>query len=483
MIAKTVLREDDPAATESAAAGQPRAARHGPETGIPFRRMLRNAALVLGGKAATALVNLAATALALRSLGVESYGLLVLVHAFVQAAGGVVKFQSWQAVLRYGAPCLEHGRRAEFRALLRFTAGLDLASALAGSAACAALAYLLGPVFGWPAELMPAAALYATSVAFRVMAMPTGLLRLFDRFDLLAKRDWAGAIVRLIGAAAAAAMGGGLLAFMAAWYAGAAAGGAMLVATAWRELRRRGLAGPMPGPGVRATAAHPGIWRFAWTTNLATTLSLASSHGGTLMVGALLGPPEAALYAVARQIGDGVLKPSQFLTPAIYPELARLLAAGRPDRARALALRSTAIAAGGAGALVAALALLGEPLLRLVGGPPATAAHGVAVLLGAAAAIGFASFALEPLLISAGRPSVALRARAAGALAYVPAALGGIWLAGLAGAGLASIAAALVMLAGQAVPAARWLRAAAAGQGGEAACRPTPTAGGGDASG
>ena len=475
MIAKTVMREDD-RITGSPAAGQPRAAWRGPETGVPFRRMLRNAALVLGGKAATALINLAATALALRSLGIEAYGLLVLVHAFVQTVGGVVKFQSWQAVLRYGAPCLEHGRWAEFRALLRFTAGLDLASALAGSAACGALAYLLGPVFGWPTELIPAAALYATSVAFRVMAMPTGLLRLFDRFDLLAKRDLAGAVVRLVSAAAAAVMGGGLLAFMAAWYAGAAAGGAMLVAAAWRELRRRGLAGPVPGPRLRAAAAHPGIWRFAWTTNLMTTLSLASSHGGTLIVGALLGPAEAALYAVARQIGDGLLKPTQFLTPAIYPELAGLLAAGRPDRAQALALRSMAVAAGAAGALLAALALGGEPLLRLIGGPPATAAHGVAVLLGAAAAIGFASFALEPLLISAGRPSVALRARAAGTLAYIPAAFGGIWLAGLAGAGLASIAVALVMLAGQAIPAARWLRAAAAGQGGEATCGEASTA-------
>jgi O-antigen/teichoic acid export membrane protein len=481
MIAKTALREDD-RTTGRAAAGQPRTAWRGPGTDILFRRLLRNAGLVLGGKAATALVNLAATALALRSLGVESYGLLVLVHAFVQAAGGVVKFQSWQAVLRYGAPCLEHGRWAEFRVLLRFTAGLDLASALAGSAACAALALLLGPVFGWPAELMPAAALYATAVAFRVMAMPTGLLRLFDRFDLLAKRDSAGAVVRLIGAAAAAAMGGGLLAFMAAWYAGAAAGGAMLVATAWRELRRRGLTGPVPGPRLRATAAHPGIWRFAWTTNLATTLSLAHSHGGTLMVGALLGPPEAALYAVARQIGDGILRPSQFLTPAIYPELARLLAAGRPDRARALALRSMAAAACGAGALLAVLVLFGNPLLRLIGGPPATAAYGVAVSLGAAAAIGFASFALEPLLISAGRPSAALRARAAGALAYVPAAFGGIWLAGLDGAGLAAVAVTLVMFAGQAIPAAQWLRADAAERGGEATCRPASAAGGGNAS-
>jgi O-antigen/teichoic acid export membrane protein len=426
-----------------------------------FRRMLRNSGLMLGGKAATALLNLAATGIALRALGIEGYGLLVLVHAFVQMAGGVVKFQSWQAVLRYGAPCLEHGRTAEFRALLRFTVGLDVGSALAGMALCAIAAFAFGPAFGWGPELAPAAALYATSVAFRVMATPTGLLRLFDRFGLLVKRDSVGAVVRVLGAALAAAMGGGLFAFMAAWYAGTAIGGLALIAAAWRETRRRGLAGRRSDPQVRATVAHPGLWRFAWTTNLTTTLSLASSHVGTLTVGLMLGPAEAALYAVARQIGESILKPSQFLTPAIYPELARLVAAGDADRARGLVLRAMRISAAGAAALLAVLVLLGEPVLRLVGGEATVPAYWVAVLLAVAGAIGFASFALEPVLISIGRQGAALRARAAGMLAYVPVALAAIWLAGLPGAGFASIVVALVTFAAQAVPAVRWLRRAA----------------------
>ena len=51
-----------------------------------FRRILRNAGLVLGGKAATALINLAATGIAVRSLGMEAMGVLVLVHAFARTA-------------------------------------------------------------------------------------------------------------------------------------------------------------------------------------------------------------------------------------------------------------------------------------------------------------------------------------------------------------------------------------------------------------
>ncbi|MDT8290528.1 lipopolysaccharide biosynthesis protein, partial [Roseomonas mucosa] len=145
-----------------------------------FRRILRNAGLVLGGKAATALLNLAAFGLAMRSLGPAGMGVLVLVHGFAQTASSLVKFQSWQAVLRYGTDSLGPERRPAFQALLRFTLGLDLGSGVVGSLACALAAWFLGPSFGWPPEVVPLAALYATSTAFMVTATPIGLLRLFD---------------------------------------------------------------------------------------------------------------------------------------------------------------------------------------------------------------------------------------------------------------------------------------------------------------
>jgi len=430
------------------------------DTDALFRRILRNAGLVLGGKLATALLNLAAFGIAMRSLGAEGMGVLVLVHGFAQTAASFAKFQSWQAVLHFGAGSLGPERRPEFRALLRFTAGLDLGSSIVGAALCAAAAPLFGPAFGWPPEIVPLAALYATGVAFMVTATPTGLLRLFDRFDLLARRDAMGAGFRLAGAGLAAALGTGLPGFLAAWYAATALGGIVLVAAAWRETARRGLLRPDPaGRRVAAAVAHPGIWGFAWSTNLMTTLSLGSSHVATLCVGGVLGPAAAALFALARQIGEAALKPSRFLTPALYPELARLAAAGDRPALRRLLRRGLRLSAALGLGLLGILAALGEWLLRLVGGPEGAEAYPLMLLLAAGASIGFAGFALEPLLVSVGRHRLALRLRALSTAAYIPLALAGLWLAGPEGAGLAAMAQAALLLAGQAVPAWRWLHA------------------------
>ena len=165
---------------------------------------------------------------------------------------------------------------------------------------------------------------------------------------------------------------------------------------------------------MRATEAHPGIWGFVWSTNLMTTLSLGSTHVATLCVGFVLGPASAALFAIARQIGEAALKPSRFLTPALYPELARLAAAGDQAGLRTVLRRSLGWSVAAALVLLAALAVLGGPLLRLVGGEAATPAWGVMMLLALAASIGFAGFSLEPLLVSVERHRRALRLRLRG---------------------------------------------------------------------
>lgn len=429
-----------------------------PPADAVLRRILRNAGLVLGGKATGAVLNLAAFGIAMRSLGPEAMGLLVLTSAIAQTAPTLVKFQSWQAVLRFGTGCLEPARRAEFHALLRFTVGLDLAAALAGSALGAAAALVLGPSLGLPAELTPLAALYATCSIFMVTATPIGLLRLFDRFDILARRDAMGAAIRLAGAAGAAAMADGLPAFLAAWWAATVLGGLVVFAAAWGETARRGLLRRDPaGRRVRVAAAHPGIWGFAWSTNLMTTLALGSGRAATLCVGWMLGPAEAALFALARQVGEAALKPSRFLTPALYPELSRLAAADDREGLRALLRRGLRLSAAVAAGFLLVLAVAGGWLLRLVGGEPAMAASGTMLLLAAAASIGFAGFALEPLLVSVGRHAHALRLRLVATAAYLPLCLAGLFLFGLEGAGLAAIVSALQLLLGQAVLVRRWL--------------------------
>jgi len=157
----------------------------GGATGPVLRRVLANAGKLLGGRAVNAGVSLAYTAVAARALGVQTFGILVLIHAFAQLIGDVVKFQSWQTVLQYGAPALTEGRRGDLHRVLRFTVMLDVVSGVVGALTGVGVALAFGAHLGWTAAQGPAAAGYATSVIFMTAAAPLGVLRLLDRFDLL----------------------------------------------------------------------------------------------------------------------------------------------------------------------------------------------------------------------------------------------------------------------------------------------------------
>lgn len=414
--------------------------------GTIVRRVVANAGMLLGGRSVNALLGLGYMAIAGRALGAADLGVLVLINAFAQFLGDVVKFQSWQTVIHYGARPLAEGRAADFQRMLRFTLLLDLGSTLVGVAIGVAGAFLFAGRLGFGEAHASAAALYMLSVIFLVSATPLGLHRLFDRFDVMARQTALVALVRLAGSGVAWALNGGVEAFLLAWAAGTLAGWVYLVGTALAELRRRDLLTGFSWRGP-LTEGMPGVWRFAWNTNLAATLDVAFTHVATLVVGALVGPAQAAFWRVGRQVADAIAKPAKLLTPALYPELARLRADDRHDAMWRLA-RQVGLLAGAVGAVLLAAALFaGGPLLTLVMGKAFAPAAGVMTWQVAAAVVGIFALPLEPMLVSLGKPGLAVRVRLAVSAAFLvalPFLVSAFGITG-AGAGLVAAAAALAL--------------------------------------
>src|SRR5205085_639341 len=104
-------------------------------------------------------------------------------------------------------------------------------------------------------------------------ATPTGVLRLLDRFDLLAKQQIATPLLRAVGAGIAWAMNLGFVGFVVAWYIADIAGDIILWTLTIDELRKRGMLDALR-PGLFGTARRlPDAWSFVWTTNISTSLN------------------------------------------------------------------------------------------------------------------------------------------------------------------------------------------------------------------
>ncbi|MEQ9449841.1 MAG: oligosaccharide flippase family protein, partial [Rhodospirillaceae bacterium] len=374
-----------------------------------FRRIFKNAGLMLSGRATTGLLSLATLSVAAQALGVEQFGVLILVQTYVLVITALTTFQSWQAVIRYGAVCLEGNNTGALQALVKFTSLLDLAGVIVGSLVGYFAAPLVGPYVGWSDEVIAYAQPFSFLILFTIVATPTGLLRLYDRFDLLAIHTVVTPFLRLVGVIIAALFSAPFWAYLVAYFVAGAIGGLLLVYLGWREIhkdgRLRGLDASLNG----LTIPHGGIWRFSIYSNLHASLQVITQHMSTFLVGLVAGPAAAGLFKIGRDVATALTKPAELLNQSIYPEFARLSSRGGWDQFAYLILRGGAVA-GGAGALLLALAFFfGEPFLGFFFGEAFADSYLPHVLLVAAAVITVTGFPMDPALYAMGRPSIPLR--------------------------------------------------------------------------
>ena len=408
-------------------------------------RIYKNMGFVLGGKAGAGLISLAYLVIAARMLGPHDYGILVLVHGYVAAVCGIVEFPAWQAIVRYGAEADQQDSRHRLVRLLRFGSMVELIAGCFAIITTMALASFVGPHLGWPPETVAFVIPYSFAVLGSVRSAPAGYLQLINRFDLLGLHNLVQPIVRLVGSAMALLLGWGIKGFLAVWLVAALAEFFSLWAMGiWCAYRRLGGALLRPEEGS-VTEDNPGLWRFMVASNADVTLSELTGRIVPLMVGWILGPAMAGLFAVAQRATVIIAQPAQILGNTAYAELARLVAAGGGGRPlRGALIKVIGIALTATLPVVLIVALFPTAIVTLLAGSAFKAAGSIMVILVVARMVALIGPPCSSALSAMGRPGWSMSANLFAGLIFLPALP---WLLqhwGLIGAGVQAIGQALV---------------------------------------
>ena len=400
-----------------------------------FRSLLKNSSYLGMSRGVAAVCSLASLALAGRSLGVLTLGMLILIISYAKAASGIAKFQSWQLIVRYGGQGLAAGNPEQFKSSTGFAAALDLLSGIAGMLAAILLLPLIGPLVGIEREHWWLAMAYCALLPTMGAATPSGILRTLDRFDLI---SWAGTLTPISRAALCALAfvnGADLAWFVAIWFVTDLIGDLFMWYLAWRELRRNEL-----HTGIRPTlrpTTLPGAWRFAIHVNLARGIQTVWGPVAILAVGGLLGASGAALFRVASGIADAAQKPTDLLAKAFYPEVVRMdLTSKKPWK---LMLRSTAMATAIAVVVVTILLIGGRPLIGTLFGKDFIAAYAPLVVLMIVPILAVISFPFTPMLYALGKSAAPLRAKIISSIIFFAALPPLCWEFGIVGAAFAFV--------------------------------------------
>lgn len=373
----------------------------------------RNATPLLAGRAGQGVLSLVAVALATRTLGAELFGILVLITAFRQLVTGLTKLRARDTIVRFGALALQAGDLARLRAVLRFGIAVDGCSAVVALTAIIFFADLFVEAMDLPSAYLNLARLFGLSAAFALLAnTPDGLLRLFDRYDLIAIQSVLTPAVQVLGSVVLYMLEAPLTAFVAVWFLATAISRSWIIAAGVREYRKQRI-GPIGRPRwADVRRPEPGVWHFTTATYLIDALGEAKRHGAVMLIGAMLDPAAAAILRIATQIGTLPSRPlSKVLTPALFPELARLTAEKARRKRRKMATNSGLLAAAFAAAVAIVLVVFGQTLVTAIFGAGFAPAYWPMLTFAGHGVLEMLLHPIRPLLASAGRVYLPLLGR------------------------------------------------------------------------
>jgi O-antigen/teichoic acid export membrane protein len=277
----------------------------------------------------------ASMVLTARALGAEQFGTLVLVQTYAKILGTVVNFQSWQAVIKFGAEALAHHRQEDFKGIVWLGSVLDLASAVLGTATAFCVLHWVGRWLGWNEEIIKMAGFYSLVILFNLTGTATGIIRLFDQFKMFATQRFLVGSLKLAGILLAYLYGAGLWVYVGIWMVADALGYTLLVVFGYWLLQQKGI--------CRWWRCRTREWRpllaFACWTNLASTVDIPVQMLDVFIVSWLTSLEAVGVYKIFKQASDVLTKPVDPVYQVIYPQFVSLIAAAQEIRAVRMALR------------------------------------------------------------------------------------------------------------------------------------------------
>lgn len=423
-----------------------------------LRRIGKNFGKLLRGRGVAAVLELITVAVLARSLSPANFGQLVLVQTYVQMVRGLFNFRLHETVVRFGVPVHDANNHHSLRRLLRLTLLIDIAASGASVVVAILAVPLAGLLFDWDQDLILGALIYSSILLTSAKDTPKGILRLFDRFDVLGIQLMISPVARLFGVLVVSTQVPDVLSFVIVLALGTLAGNIYLIARGWMEYGRRIGGNLLRGPSIKGWRDEfPGLRGFLSIVYLQSNLDNVQKQAPTLLAGAILGAEGAGLLRIAREATKILSKPGALLQQVLFPNLVRLWTRHTANF-HSILLRIVLVSGVFGLVFISASIFGGRPLLTGILGPDYAAAAPLMSLLLFAATLELVVFMLRTGGYAMGLAGKILWLHGISAVLYVIAFVAITPSMGLIGPGIAACFSATVTLIGISLLVSRGIR-------------------------
>lgn len=402
---------------------------------------------LLSGSLGNVTLMMASLAVATRALHQHDFGVMVVVLSIGRVCERLIRFESWQPLVRFVALEEQHGDQDRIASLYAYGLLLDLGGSLAAALLSVGFAYVAGTAVGLRPEDVPLVAIYAVAIAFNVRGMASAALRLAGRFRILAYVQLVSCLVRLALSGALLMLGAGLAGFILVWTVSQILDAVLFNMLGFAALRRSGIPSPLRADRRHLAQRFPGFMRFAVTTNVSSMMRTMTHEMDTLLVSTFAGAATAGLYYLSRRIAKVAQTAGDMIQTIIYPDLARLWTHGDGASFRRVVTMLQAGLAGIACFAIAACWLIGKPAIGAAFGPGYADSYPMLLIQLFAVLLTLHSAPSRSALLAMNRPGAVLMASVLSTGLFLLTAFALIPKHGGIGANIAHVAAALLIAA------------------------------------
>lgn len=289
-----------------------------------FQQLKKSFITLMGGTLISSVLGFISIALVARSLGVTDFGVFALITSYALIIDKLFNFQSWQALIKFGAENVESNDYSENRKVTKLTGfcfSIDLISAVISFLVAVSFANLLIEYFVWGEEAALSLYIISLSCLFKFSSFGIGIFRLFDENKLQSKILSFSALFKTVMVLIAYLLNADIIIYACIWVGSELLLNILNTIYALTLVRKK-----YQKVELGFNKINSEIIKFVFWTNLSGAVDLPAKELDVLLVGILSNDSQAGLYKLAKQAMIMIGRLAGPLYQAAYPIQAKFVA-------------------------------------------------------------------------------------------------------------------------------------------------------------
>jgi len=371
-------------------------------------RLFRNASWLFGGRTIAGVFSAIQTVIIARIMGVDNYGLLALIIAYVEIINNLFDFKVWETATKYIGTFWTNGEKGKTLSMIKFSYIVDISSGILAFIVAILTAKIASSYVIHSPHAYTLIWIYSLSLLIDTAnSTSDAILRVFNRFKRIAFISSFISLFRLILVSFLLYFGMGINGVLISFIVASFLGFSIRMFIVSKTLGENQLTGWWRSDLNMIKEHWRGIAWFLGNTSIAGTLKMANdNYLGVLVLGYFSGKEGAAYYKIAKTFVKLIRNIMDPLYEAIYPELVRIISSNTLKDFKKLLRYSTKTLMKLTIPIAIIILIFSGTIITLIFGKEYLPASNTLRVVTVAIVITQLTFWINPALLAFGRPGL-----------------------------------------------------------------------------